>query len=277
MTTEINPDQIDIDYHINNLELFFSMFFIHWSQNYQKQNDLKKMKRIKNEEIKNEEIKNEEKSFFSLLNIFFKNSNPTETINSEQSDDDNQETTIDNSFDKSIYFINFPAFYYFEYKELNSLYNSFFELKDNYDKKEIKNDLKNKIKRVIKDKKSYKSLIKNFSHFNFNEINTFFNSDESIIYFFDLIKKKNMNYYDNFGVYENLTHYLISDVILHRQHLFESCFSDFPFHFVKKDVFECLTKYMFQNNTAHLFLPYVPSNIKKDFEKNLIEQQINSF
>ncbi len=271
MTTEINPDQIDIDYHINNLELFFSMFFIHWSQNYQKKTYLKKMKRIKNKEIKNEE-----KSFFSLLNIFFKKSNPTEKINSEQSED-NKQTTIDNSFDKSIYFINFPAFYYFEYEELNLLYNSFFGSKDNYDKKEIKNDLKNKIKKVIKDKKSYKSLIKNFSHFNFTEITTFFNSDEAIIYFFDFIKKKNMNHYDNFGIYENLTHYLISDVILHRQHLFESCFSDFPFRFIKNDVFECLTKYMFQNNTAHLFLPYVPVSMQKEFEKKMIQQEIDNF
>lgn len=27
MTTEINPDHIDIDYHINNLELFFFNVF----------------------------------------------------------------------------------------------------------------------------------------------------------------------------------------------------------------------------------------------------------
>lgn len=244
------------------------MFFIHWSKNYQKQTDLKKMK--------NEGIKHEEKNFFSL-NIFSKKSISIEKMNSKNIKDENKQTTLDNSFDKSIYFINFPAFYYFEYKELNSLYNSFFESKDNYDKKEIKNDLKNKIKRVIKNKKSYKAVIKNFSHFNFTEITNFFNSEESIIYFFDFIKKKNMNHYDNFGIHENLTHYLISDVILHRQHLFESCFSDFPFNFLKKDVFECLTKYMFQNNTAHLILPYVPVSMKKEFEKKLIQQEIDNF
>ncbi len=272
MTTEINADNINIDYHVDNLELFFSMFFIHWIKNIEKESYLKSS--LEKENLK---YQSNNKSFFSKFNIFPKKMNPNEQKDFNNIIQENNENIINKSFDKSIYFVNFPAFYYFEYKELYRIYNNFFNTKDNYDKSEIKQKTIRDIKTVIQNQKSYKSAIKNFTHFNFTEIIKFFESDESIIYFFNFLRKKKLNNYDNFGSYQNLINYLISDIILHKHYLFEECFSDFPFQNFDYNVFECLTRYMFQNNTAHLFLPYLPSNMKKLFEQKMMAKEINDF
>ncbi len=272
MTTEINADNIDIDYHVDNLELFFSMFFVHLTKNIEETSYLKIV--LKKDNLKN---KPNTKSFFSKLNIFTKKSITNEDDNSESTIEEYTENVTNDSFDKSIYFSSFPAFYYFEYIKLYCLYNNFFNTKNNYDKNEIKENIIQDIKLIITNKQSYKSAIKNFRHFNFNEITKLFESDESIIYFFNFIKKKKMNHQDNFGIYKNLIHYLISDIVLHKHQLFKECFLDFPFQYLENNVFECLKKYMFQNNTAHLFLPYLPSHMRKQFEQEIITKEINDF
>lgn len=272
MTTAINADNIDIDYHVNNLELFFSMFFVHWAKNFEKKSYLKTC--LKKEKLKKEP---NNKSFFSNFNIFSQKSITNEADNSSIIIEEYKEDVTKNSFDKSIYFTSFPAFYYFEYQKLDYLYNNFFNTKNHYDKNEIKENIIKDIKIIITNQKSYKSAIKNFRHFNFNEITKIFESDESIIYFFNFIKKKKMNHQDNFGIYKNLIHYLISDIVLHKHNLFKECFLDFPFHYFENNVFECLSKYIIQNNTAHLFLPYLSSNMKQQLEQQMIAKEINDF
>lgn len=242
-------DNIDIDYHTQNLDSFFSINFQYL--------------------IKNEKYK----------------------------------TSLDNSQENiKQYFINFPAFYYFPYKELDELYNSLFLSEDGLFFNKIKHydKIKEKIKNIIIQNKLYKSAMMNLNYFNFDDYIKIFNSDESIIYFFHfinnkeiisnphtldkLIKSSEFIYteiklveYDNIVSLKKITNYLISNIILNKNHLFYSCFLNFDFDSIPKEEIKNLMNHTIINNTYNLFLPYIPCDMKLEFEKKILTKNINYF
>ncbi len=275
-------DNINIEYHIENLSSFFSMFFIHWKNHEEykiqlkKEQDLKINERIKINKNNKKNTKNIKKGFFSY---FFSYKEVEHNENKNENIIVSEEINIEEIpfFDKESYLINFPAFYYFEYKELDSLYNEFFAKKCSHDYVSIlvKSRIETQIKSVIVENKLYKSAIINFKNFSFSDLVKIFKSDESIIYFFDFIKNSKIN--KNNNMFQDLTNYLISDIILHKHQLFDSCFSNFNFDLIPRKDLECLMTHMFLNNTAHLFLPYVSLNLKEEIEKKIMTVEIHNF
>lgn len=275
MTHENKFDNINIEYHVDNLSSFFSMFFIHWKNHEEYKIELKKKEdQIINERIKfnkNNKQKKKDEGFFSYF-FHKKASNFQTTINFQEIH--KEEVPF---FDKESYFINFPAFYYFDYKDLDSLYNEFFANKgsDDYVSILAKSKIEKQIKTIIIKNKLFKSAIINFKEFTFSDLIQIFKTDESIIYFFQFLKNTNIKKHNN--MFQDLTNYLISDIILHKHQLFEDCFSNFNFDLIPRQDLDCLMTHMFKNNTAHLFLPYVSLNLKEEIEKKIMTIEIHNF
>lgn len=227
MTNNLNIDSIDIDYHINNLNVFFLSNYIHFKKN----------------------------SKFTF-NIFKKS-----------------------DFKKENYFLNFPAFYFLKEKILKQRYNFFIEWNgraEDYKMREFKSNIVKDIKYVIVQNKSYNSILNNFKHFDVNEITECFNTDESIISFFE--KFNNINFESELKK-NTFLEYIVSNIIFHKEHLFQVCFTNFDFSFLDKKFLNCMIDYMDKNNQLHSFSQNAKLNdsLKSKIENIICKKEIKNF
>lgn len=256
MNQHINVDDINIDYHIKNFAFFYD--------NY----------------IKNNKF---------LFNIFNTN--------------------------KNNYFINFQAFYYFNEEILKNSFNFFinvpiedfkknidyaevsiedFHFKNNYsclvkklpyiniassNRKELINFVeyvRHYIKDVIIKQNSYISICNNFKYFKFLEVIDCFKKDDSIIHFL-----KNFPNLEKNIESKKLFEHLITDVVFHRQHLFEECFQNFNFDSVEEKFLICLIDNIGQKDhlILHNFSKY--AKLKKTLiakiEKIIFQKEVINF
>lgn len=246
--TNINVDLINIKYHTENLDIFFSMYYPHF-------------KNFKNKNSFN--LTPQPENIFSFFSFFSKKKHNDSLVLNEENFNINKES----------YFLNFPAFYYFAEEQLDLFFENFY----NYSNKtEFEEQIIMFIKQVILNHKSAEAVLNNLRYFKLPEITHIFDNDSNIITFFN---KLNDNYYLRGTVHSDLFNYLFSDLIFHRQYLFESCFPFIKFDSIYDKSLSCLIDYMIKNNSIHLFLKYanLDQDIKIQIEHSLSSIEMNNF
>lgn len=246
--TNINVDLINIRYHTENLDTFFSMYYPHF-------------KNFKNK--KEDNLMSQSENIFSFFSFFNnKKNNESLALNKENF-----------NINKESYFLNFPAFYYFDENQLDLFFEKFYY---NSSENEFGKQIIMFIKQVILNHKSAEAVLNNLRYFKLPEITHIFDNDSHIITFFN---KLNDNYYSRGSVHSDLFNYLLSDLIFHRQYLFESCFPSIKFDLIHERSLSCLIDYMIKNNSIHLFLKY--ANLNQDrkiqIEHSLSSIEMNNF